>query len=745
MASRKTPPSRKPTAPPEAEDPRVQALAACQEQLAQAAQKAAYVESIPTPVIAIDRDFTVTFINPAGAAVLKRTPQEVIGMKCYQLFKTAHCRTAECCCGRAMAENGIFTAETVADPAGLNIPIRYTGTPLKNASGEIIGALEYVLDITATRKAMDDANQKVDYLNKIPTPVMVIDRDFTVTFMNPAGAAALGQSPDRVLGAKCYELFNTLHCRTDECRCAQAMTKNGVFTGDTLARLPGGALPIRYTAAPLKGKDGQVIGALEYVINISEENAAVAEVKALVEAAVAGDLGRRGDPAKFEIAGFKNVIKGINEMMDAIVRPVNEALAVMERVKENDLTLQMEGEYQGDYAKMKEAVNAAVDSLRGLVGEIKANAENLAQASDQLAQAASQAGQATQQVAATSQDMAKGAGNQASTAQETARLMQELASIIEQVARRSQEQAEGVGSAASNVGEVSASAEQMAQNAAVAAENSKTAAAAAKEGADKARRTVQGMERITATVDQASEKVTGLGAQSEEIGKIVAVIDDIAAQTNLLALNAAIEAARAGEHGRGFAVVSDEVRKLAERTASATKEIADLIRNIQKGVAEAVKAMQEGATEVKTGYQLATEAGNALEGILAASEKVNEQIAQIAAGAQQVSASANDLVRIIESVGTVTEENSAAAQQMASTSEGVSRSVESIAGIAQENSAATEEVSASAEEMGAQVQEMVASAQSLKEMAEQLRAATARFTLSRDGEMEERQPALARA
>jgi len=238
----------------------------------------------------IDREFNVNFMNPAGASVVGLTVEQCLGKKCYNLFKTLHCQTSECRCDQAMQKDGIFTGETVVDPKGLNIPIQYTGAPVKDASGKVIGALEFVVDITETRKAMDDANLKVDYLNKIPTPVMVVDKDFNVQYMNPAGAEAVRKTAEACKGQKCFSLFNTGHCQTPECRVAQAMKHDGIFTGDTSARLPDGELPIRYTGAPLKDTNENIIGGLEYVIDISEEGMAVEQVQSLVQAALKGQL-----------------------------------------------------------------------------------------------------------------------------------------------------------------------------------------------------------------------------------------------------------------------------------------------------------------------------------------------------------------------------------------------------------------------------------------------------------------------
>ncbi len=206
-------------------------------------------------------------------------------------------------------------------------------------------------------------------------------------------------------------------------------------------------------------------------------------------------------------------------------------------------------------------------------------------------------------------------------------------------------------------------------------------------------------------------------------------IDDIAAQTNLLALNAAIEAARAGEQGRGFAVVADEVRRLAERVSSATKEIAGLIGGVQKGVTASVRAMDEGMQQMNTGTTAAADAGRALERILDAVGSVSSQIGQIADGAADLRTSGVEMARRITDIRSVAEENVVAARAMTATADAVGDAVSGIAAVAEESSASMEQVSASAEEMSAQVEEIWASTNELGQMADRLNEQLNRFVL----------------
>ncbi|MDP1994836.1 MAG: methyl-accepting chemotaxis protein, partial [Ignavibacteria bacterium] len=195
----------------------------------------------------------------------------------------------------------------------------------------------------------------------------------------------------------------------------------------------------------------------------------------------------------------------------------------------------------------------------------------------------------------------------------------------------------------------------------------------AKEGGKVVNETIAGMNRISEVVRKSAETVNELGKGSDQIGEIVQVINDIADQTNLLALNAAIEAARAGEQGRGFAVVADEVRKLAERTTKATKEIAVMIKQIQKDTGGAVESMNKGTEEVEKGKVLADKAGASLKEIIIGVEEVVDMSTQVAAASEEQSSAAEQISKNIEAISSVTHQSAAGVQQIARAAEDLNR------------------------------------------------------------------------
>ena len=260
-----------------------------------------------------------------------------------------------------------------------------------------------------------------------------------------------------------------------------------------------------------------------------------------------------------------------------------------------------------------------------------------------------------------------------------------VASAIAEISSSTEEMAVGAQQQTSQASDVSSGVEQLtrtifdnAKNAGGTAETAKTAREPAEQGGKVVLESIQGMKRIADSVKQAGETVRALGKSSDQIGEIVSVIDDIADQTNLLALNAAIEAARAGEQGRGFAVVADEVRKLAERTTKATKEIADMIKKIQYDTRGAVVSMEQGTKEVDQGIRLADAAGNSLREIVEISQKVMEKVTQIAAASEQQAGTSEEISRNVELISSVTRETATGIQQIAKTAEDVNKLTETL-------------------------------------------------------------------
>lgn len=255
----------------------------------------------------------------------------------------------------------------------------------------------------------------------------------------------------------------------------------------------------------------------------------------------------------------------------------------------------------------------------------------------------------------------------------TASASNEISSSAEQMAAGTQEQSSQSTEIAKSVEEMTKTIFETTQISSKAAQASKQSGDIAKEGGKDVEQTIDGMNRIADVVNKSAITVQALGKSSDQIGEIVQVINDIADQTNLLALNAAIEAARAGEQGRGFAVVADEVRKLAERTSKATKEIATMIKQIQKDTVEAVVSMKAGTQEVERGKALADKAGDSLKKIITYAGDVVEMVNKVATSSEHQSLTADQISKNIDGITTVTHESAQGVQQIAVAAEDLNR------------------------------------------------------------------------
>jgi methyl-accepting chemotaxis protein len=374
--------------------------------------------------------------------------------------------------------------------------------------------------------------------------------------------------------------------------------------------------------------------------------------------------------------------------------------------------------------------NSEPSSLRGMINMFAQRAQHLMSVSSDLIASSQSSGEAARQIASTIQQVAQGTAQQTAGVTRTSSSVELMGRAIDGVARGAQEQAKAISQASQITARINTAIKQVADNAQAVTRDSAQASTYSRDGAKTVKETIIGMEAIRAKVGLSAAKVEEMGTRSEEIGAIVETIEDIASQTNLLALNAAIEAARAGEQGKGFAVVADEVRKLAERSSQSTKEIAALIKGIQKTVSEAVTAMQASAAEVEAGVTRANSAGEALNSILGAAESVYKQAEDAGTAAGKVSVAAAELVEAVDTVSAVIEQNTAATEEMAVNSTELTQAIENIASVSEENSASVEEVSASTEEVASQVEGVSASAEAMMEIAETLQKIVAQFKLN---------------
>ncbi len=323
-------------------------------------------------------------------------------------------------------------------------------------------------------------------------------------------------------------------------------------------------------------------------------------------------------------------------LINNFVTRLNRVSAAMGRVADGDLSTTIKIFARDEIGDLGRAINRMLESMHSMVTSIKTTADQVASASTQLY--------------ATSEQIATGA--------------EEVAAQAGTVATASEE--------------MTCTSSEIAKNCLMAVESSKLASDSAESGAVVVQETVAEMNRIADRVKESSQTVESLGARSDQIGEIVGTIEDIADQTNLLALNAAIEAARAGEQGRGFAVVADEVRALAERTTKATKEIGAMIRAIQVETKSAVSSMEQGVQEVEQGTINAAKSGEALREILEQANSVTMQINQIATAAEQQTATTNEITNNIQQITDVVHETAKGSQESASAANQLSRLAEEL-------------------------------------------------------------------
>ena len=316
------------------------------------------------------------------------------------------------------------------------------------------------------------------------------------------------------------------------------------------------------------------------------------------------------------------------------------------------------------------------------IGEL---AENFKIMSNNFKKIITDVNRMAQQVASSGQELCSGS-------EQSAVGTQEIAQSIVKVAEAVAEQSTLIDKAAESVAVISNSINTASDSAEKTLENVESSAVSAKNGYTSVKSAIGQMENIDAKINEAAETVLKLGTQSKQIGEIVSTISDIAGQTNLLALNAAIEAARAGEQGRGFAVVADEVRKLAEQSQVAAKHIADLIREIQTQTTKAVEFMETGTQEVKLGSQLVGDAGKTFSEIVTKVDKVTLDVKLVVAEIKKIVQERDSMVKLIDNLEVIGTKTSDQSQNVSATVEEQAATLEQLAAVSRSLSEMSQEL-----------------------------------------------------
>ena len=503
----------------------------------------------------------------------------------------------------------------------------------------------------------------------VPAPVVIMDRDHTILDLNKAAADVAGRPMETCIGLKFWDLYDSPGCRAGTCAASNAVRTGKTCAGEAVPKVQGRDVPVRVVAAPRFDEHHQIIGAVEFIYDTSEEIRVSNEIARLVNCARAGKLSERGEAAAFA-GNYRMLVEGINVMLDSVIEPLHLAAQYVERISKGEIPPRITDTYHGDFNTIKDNLNVLIDATQ----TITTTAEEIARgnltaevrersANDKLMRALDGMMKALRATADLANQISEGDLTvQAKALSENDALGQALVRMLENLRKT----VSGVANAAANVAsgseEMTSTAQQLAQGAseqASAAEETTAAmeemAASVQQNADNARQTEKIAAQAAEDAKSSGEAVKQTVAAMKEAAGRIGIIEEIARKTDLLALNAAVEAARAGEHGKGFAVVASEVRKLAERSQTAAAEISRVTAD---------------------GVQTAEGAGQLIARLVPDIQKTAQLVREIAAASAEQSTGATQVNKAIQQLDQVIQQNASAAEEMSSTAEELSSQAE---------------------------------------------------------------------
>lgn len=397
-------------------------------------------------------------------------------------------------------------------------------------------------------------------------------------------------------------------------------------------------------------------------------SAPVARIAEAASQIARGDLHQQVEAVSRDELGV--LAQSFNRMAENLTRMIRRIRDASIRVDQG------RDQIQGSAMQFLESSHSQVSSLEEIssaISQMNSSLKGVAESVENLSASSEQTSSSIMEMAVSSEEVSGHIKSLSSSVDETASSITEMVSSIQQVDHSIEQLGELIADTAGSIKQMEGSIRQVEKTAASSHNLSEQVRSNAEMGMKSVEMTIDGMERIRSTVHRASEVISKLGSSSEEIGKILTVIDDVAEQTNLLALNAAIIAAQAGEHGKGFAVVAEEIRELAERTATSTKEIDTLIKAVQRDVANAVQTMKGGSNTVEEGVHLSVQAGENLKKILDSARTSADMAKEIAGatveqsrGIQSTNLTIEQVREMVSQITKATTEQKAGSEQIIS-------------------------------------------------------------------------------